>query len=245
MKITPTQNLCGAYVSDLTLSQITAEDVHEIKQAMALYGVLFFRNQPLTSEQQTQLAQQLGGINSNQHNELDKDDRFNKKWRTNRSYEEQPPMGSILIAPQHSESRISAQFLNLAQAYQRLPEILRQAFRGWSATHSNAHLQNQHSVSNTIHPVVIKHPVSDEPVLYVNPTYSSGLNDKTYDESQNELKKMYKHVIKASHITHFEWEQDSVAICDHQSSWYLNQDDSDLANNLKCIQLSGTRLEGY
>ena len=61
IKVTPNKNNVGAQI-DAELQNFNDDIINEIKDALAEYGVVFFRNQNLDSEKYIQFAKQFGPL---------------------------------------------------------------------------------------------------------------------------------------------------------------------------------------
>jgi len=60
-----TTNGTGAYITDVDLCNLSDQEVKELRKSLGEYGVLFFRNQSISSEKHIELAEKFGRININ------------------------------------------------------------------------------------------------------------------------------------------------------------------------------------
>ena len=61
--ITPATSVIGAYVAGVDLSQpLQSQEVSQISEALAQWKVLFFRDQPMTFDQQIAFAANFGEV---------------------------------------------------------------------------------------------------------------------------------------------------------------------------------------
>ena len=73
------------------------------------------------------------------------------------------------------------------------------------------------ALTDVTHPVVISHPESNRPVLYVNPGFTVRIKDLAPNQSTKLLEELYLHVIKEENMTKFKWRQGSIAFLGQQS----------------------------
>jgi sulfonate dioxygenase len=99
-------------------------------------------------------------------------------WRSDVSYELQPPGTTFLYTLDVLEAGGDTLFANQVEAYDRLSKGFKEPLHGLKATHSsveqvNASKGNDGAVRRepviTEHPIVGTHPITGEKALYVNP----------------------------------------------------------------------------
>src|SRR5690606_10683639 len=113
-------------------------------------------------------------------------------WHTDHSYDVEPALGSILVARELPSSGGDTWFVNMADAFERLPARVKNKLRGMRAVHSSKHVfgtrgalirrvlgveqlenpQLADAMEDAVHPVVVTHPLSGREVLYVNPAFT-------------------------------------------------------------------------
>jgi len=71
-----------------------------------------------------------------------------------------------------------------------------------------------------VHPVVITHPGSGKPVLYVNPAFTTGIVGWTREESMALLNYLYQHATQDRFVRRFQWRPGSMAIWDNRCTWH-------------------------
>ena len=158
--IRPCDAPVGAEIVGIDLSQeIDDETFRQIDQAYATYGVIFFRNQTLTPEQQIDFSRRFGRLESSPHTpyaltgypdillvtNIKEGDRnigladAGLTWHTDMSWREIPPRGSTLYAievPKHDGTVVGDTcFASAAAAYDALPEGMKQQLDGRIAVH--------------------------------------------------------------------------------------------------------------
>ncbi|SVB46708.1 uncharacterized protein METZ01_LOCUS199562, partial [marine metagenome] len=82
-------------------------------------------------------------------------------------------------------------------------------------------LGNQHlAVQDSIHPVVIKHPVSGRKALYVNGGFTTRFAGWATEESRPVLEYLYNHAARPEFTYRFEWQPGSIAFWDNRATWH-------------------------
>lgn len=246
----------GAEVHDMALDRpLAASSAAALREAVATFGVLFFRNQDLTPEQHIGFAESLGTINVNRFftpvadypniAEVRKDpgDRYNigDEWHTDHSYDQAPALGSILYARVVPEAGGDTLFANMYTAYETLSDGLKKQLATMSALHSSRYAfdvdslpdelvdRRYHNLDNAtqdaVHPVVIKHPLSGRNLLYVNPGFTVKFDGWTVEESQPLLEFLYRHASRPEFTCRFRWREGSVAFWDNRATWHYALND--------------------
>ena len=221
LKIEPNGD-CGATVSGVDLAHATDREVDVLRQALFDHGVLFFRGQSITPEQHIALAERFAPIDVNRFFPADaaypmiaKVEKTEAQvvnigggWHTDHSYDAEPAMGSILVARKLPPSGGDTLFADMYAAYDTLAPELQTKLRGMKAVHSSAHIfgeggayaqtdqkvmSGSRDLPETVHPVIIRHPGSGKPVLYVNPAFTIRFEGQTREESLPLLMDLYAH----------------------------------------------------
>ncbi len=143
----------GAYVSGISLENLTADDAGTLRQALGEHGVLFFRDQSISPEDHIELAGQFGAININRFftpladhpqiaqvlKEPGQQKNIGEKWHTDHSYDQIPALGSILVARELPQSGGDTLFASMFAAYDALTDSMKKRLQGLSALHSSRH----------------------------------------------------------------------------------------------------------
>jgi taurine dioxygenase len=142
-------------------------------------------------------------------------------------------MGSILrglVVPPYGGD---TQFTNLAVAYDRLSDQIKQLLDGLHAVHHNtlpisrgemsSELRNQFESKplRSVHPVVRVHPETGERVLFVNPNFTSHIFELSRQESGHLLAMLYEHLANAAFTCRFRWQPGSIAFWDNRATAHL------------------------
>ncbi len=156
-------------------------------------------------------------------------------WHTDHSYDQIPAMGSVLYAREVPEVGGDTLFAGQAAAYEALSDGMQATLRGLRAEHSSRHAfgnlrpkESANSIGDRIgnaeaatqdavHPVVIEHPLSGRPSLYVNADFTLRFEGWTDEESKPLLEYLYKHASTAAFTCRFRWTVGSMAIWDNRA----------------------------
>lgn len=242
----------GAYVSNCDLSRpLDRCSVNALKQALGAHGVLFFHSQSLTPQQHIALAECFGQININrffpkvaghpQIAEVKKEPsqsiNIGAKWHTDHSYDQEPAMGSILVSRQTPKRGGDTVFANMFLAYDHLSDGLKTTISQLKAVHSSRHVfgtdvkdndrfsNAEAATQDTIHPMVISHPISGKKALYINPEFTIGIDGWKQEESTPLLEMLYRHATRPEFTHRFKWRPDSIAFWDNRATWHCALND--------------------
>ena len=143
-------------------------------------------------------------------------------WHTDHSYDEAPALGSMLFALEVPSAGGDTLFASMYKAYEALSPGLRRTLAGLSAVHSSRHVfgksaayakhdddryhNAEKATQDAAHPVVIRHPRTGRPALYVNPGFTLRIAGWTDDESRPLLEYLYGVATREDHTCRFRWE---------------------------------------
>ena len=162
-----------------------------------------------------------------------------EKWHTDHSYDQIPALGSILVARQLPSNGGDTLFVNMFAAYEALDNDTKQQITNLTATHSSRHVfgaqaytqdsrddlvgrlsNTEAATQDSVHPLVISHPFSGKPALYVNPLFTIKVNELAESESQKLLQRLYQHCENKAFTHRFEWQDGSIAFWDNRATWH-------------------------
>jgi taurine dioxygenase len=275
IEISPYSPKCGVNIEGVDLANLTEQEFTEIKKAFIEHGLVFFRNQNITPEQHVKFAKKLGEVVVNKifkslddHPEIaviskEKDQKTNigGGWHTDHSYDDEPAMASILVARELPKQGGATKFANMSAAYDDLSDGLKKTLSTLTALHANEHLYGEGGyfsntdladklaenieVSQAKHPVIITHPESKRPILYVNKGHTVGIEGWKTEEAFALLNYLYDHGCKNEYTCEFNWQPGSIAIWDNRTTWhYANNDYQGEKRVLHRITIAGSKLSG-
>lgn len=279
LTIEPASEHVGAFVSGIDLAQsaesggLRGDVLARLKDAWVTHGVLFFRDQNLTSEQHIAFAEQFAAIDINKFfasvdgfpqiaqvlKEPEQEHNIGGGWHTDHTYDAVPARGSILLAREVPSTGGDTNFLSVGAAYDALPDDLKNTIANLKAHHSSEHVfgakakaaeeigdrfGNAEQAGGTTHPVVIQHPVSGRKLLYVNAAFVTGIVGWSEEESNDLLTQLYRHTADGDFGYRYEWEVGSIAMWDNCSTWHWAYNDYPGERRLMHrITIEGVELE--
>ena len=83
----------------------------------------------------------------------------------------------------------------------------------------------EQAVQDSVHPVVITHPLSGRKALYVNPGFTIKFVGWSEEESKALLDYLYQHAAKPEFACRFNWRKHSVAMWDNRATWHCAMND--------------------
>jgi taurine dioxygenase len=160
-----------------------------------------------------------------------------KNWHTDHSYDQVPAMGSVLYAREVPPLGGDTLFAGMAAAYEELSEGLQAQLLTMRAEHTSRRAfgmvadaarstagdmakrigNPEAATQDAVHPVVIKHPLSGRPCLYVNTDFTIGFEGWTEEESAPLLDFLYRHATQDHLSCRFKWSEGSMAIWDNRA----------------------------
>jgi taurine dioxygenase len=195
--------------------------------------------------------------------EPDQKANIGSSWHTDHSYDQVPAMGSILYAREVPAVGGDTLFASMYAAYDALSDGLRQMLSRMRALHSSRHAFGEGAyagadlddigdrLGNTaaatqdaIHPVVIRHPLSGRPALYVNGDFTLQFEGWSDEESRPLLDYLYAHASRPEFTCRFHWRQGSMAIWDNRATHHCALNDYQGVRRLMHrVTIEGVALE--
>lgn len=171
--------------------------------------------------------------------EVDHTQNIGELWHTDHSYDQVPALGSILVARDLPKTGGDTCFLSMFAAFDALDDSMKTTLRKLTATHSSRHVFGNQAYLNgsdrdltgrlgnaeaatqdSVHPVVIKHPISGKSALYVNPQFTLHINEVSAEESERLLAFLFEHAQQEQFMKRFKWETGSIAFWDNRATWH-------------------------
>ncbi|MFT5219998.1 MAG: taurine dioxygenase [Planctomycetota bacterium] len=176
--------------------------------------------------------------------EADQKANIGSSWHTDHSYDEIPAMCSILYAREVPAVGGDTLFASMYAAYDHLSDGMKATLLNMRAEHSSRHAFGEEAyayaadvdlkgrlgntaaaMQDAVHPVVIKHPLSGRPSLYVNGDFTVKFEGWSKDESQPLLDYLYQHAVQNEFTCRFSWAKGSIAIWDNRATHHCALND--------------------
>ncbi|MEL0018891.1 MAG: TauD/TfdA family dioxygenase [Rickettsiales bacterium] len=245
IEVTPIAGACGAEISGVDLAQpLGNEGFATVHQALLDHGVIFFRDQVLTPEQQIAFSRRFGDLRiSEQYESLegypeiieivkepDSTGIVGNLWHSDESFLPQPALGSLLYMIECPEVGGDTMFANQYAAYEALSPGMREMLSGLNAVYSDASLQQRNAgralkvkpgsqdrdIYESVHPVVRTHPETGRKSLFVHKPYTIRFENMTEEESKPLLDFLYAHSARPEFTCRFRWRKGSLAFWDNR-----------------------------
>lgn len=244
--VAPIAGALGAEISGVDLSQDLADDtVAEIRQALLDHLVIFFRGQELTPRRIMAFARRFGEpvtypfvkglddfpeITPILKREGDRAN-FGGLWHSDTTYQQVPPMGTILYGIEIPPYGGDTEFANQYLAYETLSAPLRGFLDGLKAVNMSGKGAVQKTRDELMkqapsgmkgdelsatHPVVRTHPETGRRALYVNCAHTAQFEGMSEEESAPILEFLFRHQVKAEFTCRFRWAKRSLAFWDNR-----------------------------
>jgi len=256
LQITPLSSALGAQISGVDLSRdLSAEQRDAIEQALLEHQVLFFRDQPITPQQQARFAARFGDLHIHpiyphvpEQPEvliLDTavtDVRDNAVWHTDVTFLPTPAMGAVLSAKQLPAYGGDTLWASGIAAFEALSRPMQSLLNGLTATHDFTRSFPLERFGTTAadltrweetrrknpplsHPVIRTHPVSGRKALFVNDGFTTRINELEPAESEAILKLLFAHTVRPEFTIRWRWQENDVAMWDNRVTQHYAVDD--------------------
>ncbi|UJW81990.1 TauD/TfdA dioxygenase family protein [Hydrogenophaga sp. SL48] len=256
MKIEPLTCAIGAQISGVSLADAARDDAlyEEIKAALLRHKVLFLRDQDISRAEHVAFARRFGELEDHpvagsdpEHPGLVRiyktpdapNDRYENSWHSDGTWREAPAMGCVLRCVECPPVGGDTMWANMALAYERLPEQVKQQIAGLRARHSiecsfgaampiERRLALKAQFPDAEHPVVRTHPETGEKVLFVNgftthfTNYHTPENVRYGQDFTQGTSGLLQYLISQAAIPEYQvrwrWQPNSVAIWDNRTT---------------------------
>ncbi|MGK9251417.1 MULTISPECIES: TauD/TfdA family dioxygenase [Paenibacillus] len=245
----PLGPIIGAEIEGVNLAEPLEPDVKaELQRAFLEWKVLFFRNQPITSEQQLAFAREWGELEKHPFlpkGSADEITRFEKDatmtgnenvWHTDVTWRLEPALGSVLRLSEVPPLGGDTLWADMGAAYDNLPEEIRQRIDGLSAIHDftpsfgrfmtpEVLAAKQEEFPAAEHPVVRTHPETGRKTLFVNAAFTVRIVGLEEEESEQLLGCLFRQAHVPEYQVRFRWEPHSIALWDNRATQHYAASD--------------------
>ena len=248
----PLSGTLGAEIGGVDLSRpIEDQVIAEVREAFHRHLVIVMRSQRIKPEHLVAFTEKFGpaephplgsrrGLGDHPNvmvleNKPGKPGPRNDFWHSDISFDDVPPLGSILYAIEVTEGRADTMFCNMYEAYEGLSAGLKSVLDGMTAQHSAEKLvqevPNRLSVDvsppSVTHPVVRTHPGTGRKALYVNPHYTLNFTGWTPEESQPLLDMLTARATRPENVFRHHWRAGDVLMWDNRCAMHYAVRDYD------------------
>jgi len=256
IKVEPLTCAIGAELSNVNLGAASRDAglVGEIRALLLEHKVVFFRDQDITRAEHVAFARHFGELEDHPVAGSDPDnpglvriykspdapiDRYENAWHTDATWREKPPFGCVLRCVECPPVGGDTMWVNMAEAYKRLPDHIKTQIAGLRARHSieasfgaamptGRRLALHAQYPDAEHPVVRTHPETGEKVLFVNAftthftNYHTSANVRFGQDANPGAAQLLGYLVSQAYVPEFQvrfrWQKNSVAFWDNRST---------------------------
>jgi taurine dioxygenase len=252
MKIEPLTCAIGAELTGVSLADAARDDglFAAIKAALLQHKVLFLRNQDISRADHVAFGEledhPVAGSDPDHpglvriYKSPDQpNDRYENSWHSDGTWREAPAMGCVLRCVECPPVGGDTMWANMALAYEKLPEQVKQQIAGLRARHSiectfgaampiEKRLALKAQFPDAEHPVVRTHPETGEKVLFVNgftthfTNFHTPANVRVGQDFTQGTSALLQYLIGQAAIPEYQvrwrWQPNSVAIWDNRAT---------------------------
>jgi taurine dioxygenase len=247
LQIEPLSPVLGAEIIGADLTALSEESFTEIRTALTDHQVLFFRDQDeLATDVQVAFAERFGPLHVHPaaptldgnpavfviHAHKDSKVANGNGWHTDVSCDTEPPLATMLQLHQLPDAGGDTLFASMFAAFETLSEKMQSFLATLTASHESEHIyrgrytdrgveDQQQSYPSADHPVVRTHPESGRQALYVNPSFTTRINELAPAESQALLQLLFRHQQRAEFQFRFNWTRNAIALWDNRCTQHF------------------------
>jgi taurine dioxygenase len=243
LTIVPLSTALGAQISGVDVSQpLNLEQRDAIEQALLKHQVLFFRDQPITPQQQARFAAYFGDLHIHPIYPNVPEQPEVLILDTDVTFLPTPAMGAVLSAKLLPEFGGDTLWASGIAAYEALSAPMKRLLEGLTATHDFTRSFPLERYGNTpealaqweearrknpplSHPVIRTHPVSGRRSLFVNEGFTAKINELSETESEAVLKFLFAHTTRPEFTVRWRWQKDDIAFWDNRVTQHYAVDD--------------------
>ncbi len=247
LQVTPLAPCIGAEVSGADLARLDGDQFEQIQHALWAHQVLFVRDQPkLEPETQINFAKRFGPLHfhpaaphldgypelfviyADEHSKVAN----GNGWHTDVSCDEEPPLATMLQLHTVPETGGDTLFSSMYAAFETLSEPMQNFLCELTALHDSEHIYRGRYADrgvddagkrypSAVHPVVRTHPETGRQALYVNPSFTTRIQNLSSDESRALLDLLFRHQQRAEFQVRFKWQENDIALWDNRCTQHL------------------------
>ena len=247
-QLSPLTPSIGAEVTGVAVTDAIGDErlAAAIRKAFLDYHILVFRDQELDRSQHKAFGRLFGTLHVHPSKRgpgakgdpeiftVKSDENTVKnnggRWHTDVSCDDVPPLGSILHLKETPPHGGDTLFANMHLAYEQLSTPIRSLLDGLSARHDGLQdlrwygyePQPGFDYPQTTHPMVVAHPETGRPLLYVNEAFTAGIEGLSSHESRTILDMLFAHIGGTPGLQcRVQWEPGTLVFWDNRCVQHL------------------------
>ncbi|HVC60765.1 MAG TPA: TauD/TfdA family dioxygenase [Acetobacteraceae bacterium] len=159
-------------------------------------------------------------------------------WHTDSTYEDDLPLLAMLHAKEVPSEKGGTMFADMAAAYATLPAARKDALSGLTGLHGR-HTGpagkklygdfkgvTEKQYQEVPWPAVVRHPVTDRPILFVNPMHTHGFVGMAQDEAWPLIEELAAHATQECFVYYHHWRVGDLLMWDERATMHRGAGDS-------------------
>jgi taurine dioxygenase len=159
-------------------------------------------------------------------------------WHTDSPYEDVPPRLAILHAKEVPNDKGGTMFADMRAAYDALPEPMKTRLAGMTGLHGrhdgpagvrlyegDPEQNLDRKYTEKARPVVVEHPVTGRPILFVNPLHTHGFAGMGKDEAWELIEELAAHSTREQFVYYHSWRVGDVLMWDECATMHRGAGD--------------------
>jgi len=239
---------------ELTGTRDTAT-AESLRRGLHEYGVLFFQFENLVSAQEFNAFSQLFGelegsyalsLSAGEEPYIDSDktpmkDYSINRWHSDGTALEYPPQAAMLTPVELPKIGGDTMWASMYAAWEALSPHYQRLLDGLEVLHSTARVRFLRESPATVHPAVIRDPVTGRKMLFVNSNYSERVIGMSSQESEKLLQMLFEHVNTPEFHVRLRWQSGCVAVWEERVTQHRGVADFTGPRKLRRLTFKGDR----
>ena len=237
----------GAIITGVDLSkEINEDQFKDIHKAFLDNQVLFFQNQnEIAPEIHLKLGKLFGELHVHPaapsmpgypeifeiHAHKNSKVANGEFWHSDVSCDIEPPLGTMLQLHILPETGGDTMFSDMYSAYNELSNKYKSLLDGLIAIHESEHLYsgryedrgvNKDNIKTPVanHPLIRTHPITGKKAIYVNRTFTTGIEGMNKNESSSILEFLFEHCEHVNFQIRYRWNKNDMAFWDNRCAMH-------------------------
>ena len=237
----------GAIITGVDLSkEINEDQFKDIHKAFLDNQVLFFQNQnEIAPEIHLKLGKLFGELHVHPaapsmpgypeifeiHAHKNSKVANGEFWHSDVSCDIEPPLGTMLQLHILPETGGDTMFSDMYSAYNELSDKYKSLLDGLIAIHESEHLYsgryedrgvNRDNIKTPVanHPLIRTHPITGKKAIYVNRTFTTGIEGMNKNESSSILEFLFEHCEHVNFQIRYRWNKNDMAFWDNRCTMH-------------------------
>lgn len=280
LQIRPLSDALGAEVRGVDLGDVSAATFAAIVDAWHRYLVLCFPDQTVTDEEFLAFSARFGELDLapiTVTGKLYRSDlpelavisnviedgqpigslgNVEAIWHSDMTYNEDPPMASLLYAIEIPAQGGDTGFCNMYKAYDSLPDRLKDRVATLTCKHDSSHnsagearsgfpdsFARREDIPGAVHPLVCTHPDTGRKVLYPGRRPNADIPELSAADSEALLDELWSCITRAEHCWHHKWRVGDVIMWDNRCTLHRRDEfDAGARRIMHRSQIKGGRM---